>query len=104
MTIRPIEIQKNEVSILITWKDGHKSSYDFLYLRRKCGCAACIDEWTGEPRLNPESVSSGIHPREIRPVGNYGIRFDWSDGHSTGIYSFDYLRSICPCSGCLPVK
>jgi DUF971 family protein len=37
---------------------------------------------------------------EIRPVGNYAIEFRWEDGHSTGIYAYDYLRSLCPCADC----
>jgi DUF971 family protein len=36
----------------------------------------------------------------IEEVGAYAIRIDWSDGHNTGIYSFDHLRSICPCAEC----
>ena len=36
----------------------------------------------------------------VEPVGNYAIRIDWSDGHNTGIYSFDHLREICPCAEC----
>ena len=97
--IRPGEIRKLEdKELLITWQDGHRSLYSFPYLRRKCRCAACVDEWTGELRLVAENISEEIHPMAIRPVGNYGIRFDWSDGHSTGIYAFEYLRSICPCA------
>jgi DUF971 family protein len=37
---------------------------------------------------------------DIRAVGNYAIEFRWQDGHSTGIYSYDYLRALCPCSAC----
>ena len=36
----------------------------------------------------------------VEPVGGYAIRVDWSDGHGSGIYSFDYLRSICSCAEC----
>jgi DUF971 family protein len=36
----------------------------------------------------------------VEPVGGYAVRIDWSDGHGSGIYSFDYLRSICACSAC----
>ena len=99
--IRPVDIQKvGEKEILIRWQDGHQSLFDFPYLRRKCRCAACVDEWTGELRLVPEKILDEIRPLTLRPVGNYGIRFDWSDRHSTGIYAFEYLRSICPCPEC----
>jgi DUF971 family protein len=33
-------------------------------------------------------------------VGRYAIRFHWSDGHSTGIYTFEQLRELCPCPIC----
>lgn len=103
--IRPLEIQCLETrEVLIAWQDGHRSLYANIYLRKNCRCAACIDEWTGEPRLDPQKISPEIHIRQFRPVGNYGVRFDWSDGHATGIYAFDYLRSLCPCPSCAPSK
>ena len=99
--IRPIEIQEGGGrEVQITWQDGHPSVYRYSYLRGKCRCAACVDEWTGEPRILPGKISEEIHPLATRPVGNYGIRFDWSDGHNTGIYAFEYLRSLCPCPAC----
>lgn len=103
--IRPVEIQQLESrEIKIAWQDGHQSLYHYPDLRRKCRCAACLDEWTGESRILPEKISEEIHPLAIRPVGNYGIRFDWSDGHNTGIYAFEYLRSLCLCPTCAPRK
>jgi DUF971 family protein len=36
----------------------------------------------------------------VEPVGNYAIRINWSDGHSSGIYSYDHFREICPCDEC----
>lgn len=99
--IRPAGFREVEGrEILVTWQDGHQSLYAFSYLRRKCRCAACVDEWTGEMRLSPEKISEAVKPLATRAVGNYGVRFDWSDGHNTGIYSFDYLRSLCPCPVC----
>lgn len=103
--MRPVDIQESGTKeLLITWQDGHHSSYSFPYLRRKCPCAGCVDEWTGKLRLLPETISEEVRPLAIRPVGNYAIRFDWSDGHTTGIYSFEYLRSICACKDCGSVK
>lgn len=84
----------------ITWTDGHVSAYPVAYLRRTCKCAACIDEWTGAPLLKPETVSEDIKPVRIDPVGRYAVHIVWSDGHSSGIYSFDHLRAVCPCVEC----
>jgi ATP-binding protein involved in chromosome partitioning len=92
---RPSE---NEVRIL--WKDGHESIYTGYALRVGCRCALCVDEISGNKRLREESISKDVRPLSIDPVGRYAIRFQWSDGHSTGIYTFELLRELCPCPIC----
>jgi ATP-binding protein involved in chromosome partitioning len=89
---------ENEVQIL--WKDGHESIYTGHALRVGCRCAICIDEISGNKRLREESISEDVHPLSIDPVGRYAIRFHWSDGHSTGIYTFEHLRELCSCPIC----
>ena len=84
----------------IRWSDGHESVYPGLYLRSHCPCAACIDEWTGRPRIIPDSLPPDVRPLAINLVGRYAIQIDWSDGHTTGIYAFEQLRALCPCSVC----
>lgn len=84
----------------IVWNDGHVSVYPVAYLRRSCRCAACIDEWSGAPLLKPEQVPPDVKPVRIEPVGRYALHFAWSDGHTSGIYSFEHLRAICPCGKC----
>src|SRR3989338_244217 len=97
----PIELKKEDESRLaVFWKDGHKSLYFFRALRGACQCANCVDERTGGRILDPASVDENIRLVSASPVGRYGVQFRWSDGHSTGIYAFDYLRSLCPCADC----
>ena len=60
-------------------------------LRRRCGCASCKDEHTGEAILNPEDVSDDVVPVEIEKMGNYAVAIKWSDGHTTSIYPYDRL-------------
>jgi DUF971 family protein len=86
----------------ITWNDGHFGSYPSWYLRENCPCASCVDEFSGERRNSPGSVPAGLERISVTPVGNYALGFAWSDGHSTGIYTFEYLRKLCPCPQCLP--
>jgi DUF971 family protein len=86
----------------ITWNDGHFSSYPSWYLREKCTCAACVDEHTGERKIKHGNIPSTIERMAVAPIGNYALNFRFSDNHDTGIYSFDYLRELCPCSECLP--
>jgi DUF971 family protein len=96
----------------VAWADGHRSHYDFAYLRDLCPCALCDDERrkkedlalhaSGTPTSSPSLPMFKPRPaaRAAKPVGNYALQIDFSDGHATGIYSYDYLRSICPCAEC----
>ncbi len=91
----PIRIEQAGPSELgITWSDGQQSRYSVRRLRLACACAHCVDEWSGAPRLDVESVPEDVHPLKIQGVGRYAIQIDWSDGHSTGIYSFRQLRAL----------
>ena len=102
---KPTEIKNiRSVGIQMTWEDGHLSDYSYEYLRLSCQCAACVDEWTGESLIKKESIPKDIHPEEISQVGNYAVQINWSDGHNTGIYSFDLLRRICPCESCMSLN
>ena len=96
-TIRPSD---DELRLRIEWGDGHVSEFEPYLLRLACPCAGCVEEMTGRPLLDPASVDPGVYPLEIEYVGRYALRFQWSDGHSTGIYPFDMLRRICPCDVC----
>ena len=69
-------------------------------LRQLCPCAGCVDELTGVRTLRPEAVDEGVYPTAIHYVGRYALQFVWSDGHSTGIYTFDRLRERCDCATC----
>lgn len=80
--------------LLIRWKDGEESTYAPRTLRIRCPCAGCVDEMTGQRILVPEMIDEGVHPTEIQYVGRYALRFVWSDGHSTGIYPYEYLRKL----------
>jgi DUF971 family protein len=95
--------------VIVHWEDGHRSDFPAPYLRALCPCAGCAGEpapspgplRAGDPLpLLPEKARGPVHPLEIEPVGYYAVRIAWCDGHAAGIYSFDYLRSICPCAEC----
>ena len=94
----------------IEWKDGHRSHYTFQFLRDACPCALCEDERARDERQpgQPPKPAAGAlpmfrpsaKPQQTEGVGRYAVRFTWSDGHMHGIYSWDYLRDICPCREC----
>jgi ATP-binding protein involved in chromosome partitioning len=81
-------------ALAIEWADGHRSRYDVRELRLACGCAHCVDEWTGEGRLDPAGVPEDVHPVRVERVGRYAIQIEWSDGHASGIYPFRRLREL----------
>ena len=86
--------QASPSELAITWQDGHESIYPVRELRLACGCAVCVDEWTGEDRLDPASVPEDVRPLKIESVGRYALQIQWSDGHETGIYPFRRLRTL----------
>jgi DUF971 family protein len=102
---------KTGAGVDITWADGHSSHYDFTYLRDQCPCATCNDE-RGKKEAMPVAttnlLSSPLLPmykpkpraQAATQVGNYAVQISFTDGHSTGIFSYDYLRTLCPCEEC----
>ena len=98
----------------VVWADGHASHYDFGYLREECPCAMCNDErqkkhdakFAAAPgtALSGSSVLPMYKPKiaakSAHQVGNYALQIDFNDSHTAGIFSFDYLRTICPCADC----
>jgi len=95
----------------IAWADGHRSHFDFAYLRDLCPCATCNDQRAKRDSLSEASPAFRASPalpmfkpkpraESAQAVGQYAIQISFSDGHSTGIYSYEHLRSICPCAEC----
>jgi DUF971 family protein len=111
---KPLDVKvhvKTGAGLDITWADGHTSHYDFTYLRDECPCATCNDERGKKESMAaaaPGSSSFAPLPmfkpkpraQAASQVGNYALSISFSDGHSTGIYSYDHLRTICPCAEC----
>lgn len=93
--IEPLQIiEESEAEISIKWSDDAETKYNAAELRRVCPCAGCVNEWTGEKILRSETVSDDISFSHISVVGRYALNFHFSDGHETGIYSFNYLRKL----------
>ncbi|MBI4342485.1 MAG: DUF971 domain-containing protein [Candidatus Omnitrophica bacterium] len=109
----PIEIGRaNEHDVKIRWQDGHESVYPARALRLACPCAGCAPpppagqaaisavkpaETGPVVRAGGGGVAETVHPVRIDLVGRYAISIQWSDGHNTGIYTFERLRTMCPC-------
>ena len=93
--IAPVSLHRlGNHALLVGWNDGQRSQYDLRTLRLSCPCAACVNEWTGEKTLNTDKVPKDIHPIRLFSVGRYAMGVEWSDGHSSGIFAYDYLRRL----------
>jgi DUF971 family protein len=98
----------------IEWRDGHLSVYTFPFLRDACPCAMCNEERGKTGRLHGEPpkpapgalpmFKAAAKPLSAEGVGKYAIKFDWNDGHDLGIYSWAFLREVCPCAECNAVR
>ena len=89
--------------LAVEWSDGHHGVYAWRHLRMQCPCASCREE-----RARPPDPLRVLKPAELAPpapvsmatVGRYAYKIAWNDGHETGIYTLEYLRSLCQCPQC----
>ncbi|MEE9274943.1 MAG: DUF971 domain-containing protein [bacterium] len=98
---KPVDltVDKTARELRIEWAGGEKSVYGFDYLVALCPCAICNEKRLEQVR-NPLAVVSGPAGPAVlgdaSMVGRYAMSLSWTGGCSSGIYSFDYLYSICP--------
>ncbi|MCO4761902.1 MAG: DUF971 domain-containing protein [Myxococcales bacterium] len=113
---------RDDGGIAVTWSDGHHSVYSRPYLRANCPCATCqgthgtpttLVDATAKPDApkkkfggfkvmtgpKPPPVDVAIQIKQADPIGQYGMKLTWGDGHNTGIYTWQYLRTISPGDG-----
>jgi len=90
-----IAVVGNELAV--AFADGVEVFLSFDLLRKACPCAACQGEPDAMGRVIRPDVSigeNGFLLRRMERVGGYALQLFWGDGHSTGIYSFDYLKRL----------
>ena len=102
--LTPVNIRKDGSDRLrIEWSDGHGSVYTWQHLRDRCPCAGCRDERDKPPDpfhiLKPNELVP-LAPVRMLPVGRYAYKIVWSDGHDSGIFTLEHLRSLCQCPQC----
>jgi ATP-binding protein involved in chromosome partitioning len=86
--------QKNNFEFTIQWSDGLVSHYRLSDLQKQCPCAGCVDEVTGKRLFNEKAVKDDVRALNIKNVGRYALKIQYTSGCSSGIYSFDFLRQI----------
>ena len=96
--MRLVDIQPIGNELAIKWDDGGENFIPREQLRRRCPCAGCKGEVDilGNVYKNPDTVLTpkAFELVRIEMVGGYAVQPVWADGHSTGIYSFDYLKRV----------
>lgn len=94
---KDLKVQIAEQRLLVEWNDGTRSEYSLDELRRRCPCASCRTE-REKTEANPLQIlkfdPTGVRVVSADLVGNYAIKFRWSDGHETGIFEFRALRAM----------
>jgi ATP-binding protein involved in chromosome partitioning len=89
-----VELSDTTRTFVVRWADGKATRVSYKDLRDACRCAGCIDELTGKKTLVKATIPDDIGIGAAEPVGHYGIRFAWTDGHDTGIYTWVRLREL----------
>ena len=101
---RPTSIDLGAEALTIRWQAGRESRFALEELRRQCPCAICREK-RGQPH-GPQMVGNELpmvtadivvptsEATGFDPVGRYGIKIRWADGHDDGIYTFEMLRAL----------
>lgn len=95
--------QVSDDVITIRWDDGHESIYFADHLRKNCPCALCTGQ---DKKTDPglfkvlKSTPENVKFTKWERIGRYAVGFQFSDGHKTGIYTYETLRSLCQCDLC----
>ena len=94
--------------IHIDWKDGVSSDLPLAFLRDHCPCASCTGAHGTEPQRSNYSdpkpdpfqmYKPALKIDRVAPVGHYALQIFWNDGHNSGIYTWEYLRTLTPPAG-----
>jgi DUF971 family protein len=90
----PLSFERLAGELHIRWDDQVQTEITSRELRLGCPCAACVEEWSGRRMVDPSQIADDIGVVGVEPVGNYAVTVVFSDGHSTGIYSWKTLRAL----------
>ena len=102
MTPYPTQLTRtDDHQLRITWSDGEVREYPPTKLRDGCPCATCREKRSApaaeDPFQLPVLSMAETQPLQVagmRPVGNYAYNIAFSDGHDTGIFTFELLRQL----------
>jgi DUF971 family protein len=87
-----LRLRKDRAALVVTFDDGEGYELAAEYLRVKSPSAEVQGHSPDERKTVPGKKNVMI--LEVHPIGNYAVRLVFDDLHSTGIYSWDYLRDL----------
>ena len=97
----PIQLELDEAGdLIIQWSDQKVQKFSIRFLRDHCPCATCLEKKISDkkseslfPIISPEQTQP-LQIKSMEPAGNYAYRIEFSDSHSAGVYTLEYLRSL----------
>lgn len=89
-----IRAHREQRILEISWPGGPVALLPFRFVRGRCPCAGCVDEYTGIRQVDEQDVPEEVAPERLAFSGNYALKIRWSDGHDTGLYTFDWLEKL----------
>ena len=96
--MRLVDLQPVGVELALKWEDGVEHFISLEALRRACPCASCAGEMDimGNLAKGPDAklTDASFQIKLLHPVGGYAVQIHWQDGHGTGLYTHESLRSI----------
>ena len=92
--VRPTDIILHQQSRLleIAFDDGQRFKLSCEFLRVQSPSAEVRGHGAGQEVL--QTGKKDVTIQAVEPVGNYAVKLVFSDGHATGLYSWDYLNSL----------
>src|SRR5215218_9618476 len=98
-SVKPQSLRREGAGLRIDWSDSTSTFVSWRTLRRACPCASCLEE-RNKPAdpfriLSDTEVAAGDpQPKAMKPVGHYPYQITWADGHDTGIYTLQTLKTL----------
>jgi DUF971 family protein len=87
-------LPKDPATLFVEFDSGECFEIPYIELRFACPCATCVDEMTGKRTIKKENLRADVRPRHVEPVGRYGLKITWSDGHATGMFHFETIYQV----------
>lgn len=94
-----LDVTQDKGIMTVVWDDGRSQEIQLSDLRRLCPCAVCEGNRAQQTSdalhmISPDELSASPAVSDVVPVGRYAIQIRWKDGHDTGIYTYDFLKSL----------